>query len=58
MNYEWDSGKARSNVRKHGVNFEDAATVFSDDFALTIPGDDPDEQRFVTVGMDALLGFS
>lgn len=54
MEYEWDRAKARSNVRKHGVDFADAATVFNDDFAMTVPGDDPEEERFITIGMDAL----
>jgi len=54
MDYEWDIRKARSNLQKHGVDFADATTVFSDDYALTIPDDDPDEERFVTIGMDAL----
>ena len=54
MGYEWDPRKAKSNLRKHGVDFADAATVFSDDNALTIPDDYPDEERFVTIGRDAL----
>jgi hypothetical protein len=54
MDYEWDPVKAKSNFRKHGVDFADAATVFSDDYALTIFDDDPDEERFVTIGVDAL----
>jgi uncharacterized DUF497 family protein len=53
--FEWDEEKARSNVEKHGVSFEEAATVFSDALSLTI--DDPlhsfDEQRFVTIGESA-----
>jgi len=51
----WDPRKARSNVAKHGVAFEDAELVLSDPVALTI--EDPDslaESRQVTVGMDAL----
>ncbi len=52
MIYEWDAAKARSNLRKHKVSFEEAATVFLDPFAITF--DDPDhsndEQRFVTIG--------
>ena len=51
---EWDSGKAASNLRKHGVDFADAATVLHDEFALTIEDDDPDEHRSVTIGQDAL----
>lgn len=54
MTYEWDPVKARTNLRKHAIDFADAATVFSDDYALTIPDDCPDEERFVTIGMDAL----
>lgn len=54
MDYEWDPVKGRLNLRKHNVDFADAATVFSDDYALTIPDDDPNEERFVTVGVDAL----
>jgi uncharacterized protein len=54
MNYQWDHNKAKSNLQKHDVDFADAATVFSDDFALTIEDDDPDEDRFITIGLDAL----
>ena len=54
MDYEWDTNKAKSNLQKHGIDFADAATVLSDDYALTIPDDYPDEERFVTIGMDAL----
>jgi hypothetical protein len=54
VNYQWDKEKAKANLLKHGVSFADAVTVFSDDAALTIEDDDPDEQRFVTIGMDIL----
>jgi uncharacterized DUF497 family protein len=54
MTYDWDPAKAITNLRKHSVDFADAATVFADDYALTIPDDYPDEERFVTIGMDAL----
>jgi uncharacterized DUF497 family protein len=50
--YEWDPKKARSNLRKHGVSFEEAATVFLDPFAVTYP--DPahsrEEDREITIG--------
>jgi len=53
MKFEWDAAKARRNERKHGVSFQEAATVLGDPLALTYP--DPDhstrEQRFITVGM-------
>ena len=39
---------------KHGVDFADAATVLTDDLALTRLDDSPDQERFVTLGMDAL----
>lgn len=54
MEYEWDSQKARTNLRKHGIDFADAMTVFSDELAITIPDNHPDEERYVTIGMDAL----
>ena len=55
MNFEFDPAKARSNLRKHGVSFADAEQALRDDMAVTL--EDPDalgEQRFVTLGMDAL----
>ncbi len=54
MDYQWDDNKAKTNLKKHRVDFADAVTVFSDDLAITIADDHPDEERFVTVGMDAL----
>jgi uncharacterized protein len=50
--YEWDAEKAKRNLQKHGVTFEDAAAVFLDPLALTFP--DPDhssgEDREITIG--------
>jgi uncharacterized DUF497 family protein len=50
--FEWAEAKARSNVRKHRVSFEEAVTVFDDPMSITL--DDPehsdDERRFVTIG--------
>jgi uncharacterized DUF497 family protein len=50
--FEWDPAKAESNFSKHGVSFEQAATVFDDPLSRTIP--DPehseDEERFLTMG--------
>ena len=53
MEYQWDREKAKGNLKKHNVRFSDAITVFSDDRALTIEDDDPEEQRFITIGLDA-----
>jgi uncharacterized DUF497 family protein len=55
LRFEWDAEKARTNSQKHGIPFEEAATVFADPLSLTV--DDPlhseTEQRFITVGMSA-----
>jgi uncharacterized DUF497 family protein len=53
MKYEWDPAKAKTNLHKHGVEFADAVTVFADPLAATRDDDDPDEERFVTLGLDA-----
>jgi uncharacterized protein len=53
MKIEWDPKKAKSNIKKHGVSFEEAATALSDPMAVT--GADPDhsitEERYVTFGV-------
>ncbi|MEW5989142.1 MAG: BrnT family toxin [Chloroflexota bacterium] len=54
MSYQWDKGKAATNRRKHGVSFADAVTIFIDDMAITVEDDYPDEERFTTIGTDAL----
>lgn len=51
---EWDPEKASENLARHGVDFADAATALADEMALTMSDDDPDEERFVTLGLDAL----
>ena len=52
LTFEWDSRKARSNLAKHGVGFQEASTIFGDPLSLTIP--DPEhslsEERYITVG--------
>ncbi len=54
MDYEWDETKAQENRRNHGIDFADAATVFEDDLSLTALDDASEEERFVTLGMDAM----
>ena len=54
MEFEWDPDKAAANLEKHGIDFADAALVLYDDLAVTLPDQDADEERFVTLGMDAL----
>ena len=52
MQFEWDPKKAKSNIKKHAVSFEEAVTVFYDPLSATF--DDPDhsdtEPRLVTMG--------
>ncbi len=54
MKYQWDKTKAASNLQKHGIEFADAVSVFSDELAITIPDNRFDEERFVTIGTDVL----
>jgi uncharacterized DUF497 family protein len=51
--FEWDPRKDTTNRRKHGVEFEEATTVFDDPLSVTIPDPDHDrdEHRFVIIGM-------
>ena len=55
VEFEWDEEKQRENVRKHGVGFAEASTVFGDPLEVTIS--DPDhsiaEHRFLSVGLSA-----
>jgi uncharacterized DUF497 family protein len=51
---EWDADKAAANVKKHGVDFADASTVLHDEQAITLKDDSADEERLITIGMDAL----
>jgi len=57
LRFEWDRAKNAENKRKHGVSFEEAQTVFYDDWGILIedeyePGQ---EERFVLIGMSAAL---
>ena len=48
----WDTDKAAANLDKHGVDFQDAATVFTDPLSATFPSEDHSESeaRFLTIG--------
>lgn len=56
MKFEWDTAKAASNIRKHGVSFDEAGSVFLDQLAVS--GPDPDhsieESRYITFGVSRL----
>jgi uncharacterized DUF497 family protein len=54
VTFQWDADKARSNLRRHRVDFADAVIVFDDPRALTRDDPHPREERFVTLGLDAL----
>ncbi|MFN0117163.1 MAG: BrnT family toxin [Elusimicrobiota bacterium] len=53
LQFDWDLHKVKSNIKKHGVNFNEAATVFSDPLSASFP--DPDhsllESRYILIGM-------
>ncbi|MBI0129944.1 MULTISPECIES: BrnT family toxin [Snodgrassella] len=55
--FEWNQGKAASNIKKHGVSFDEAVTVFWDENALIIndPDHSEDEDRFILLGMSENL---
>ena len=52
LGFEWDEEKAKANLKKHRVSFDEATTVFADPFSMTIR--DPDhsayEQRYIDIG--------
>ena len=56
MRFDWDAKKAQTNLRKHGLSFDEAATVFLDPHAVS--GPDPDhsagEERYITFGYSRL----
>jgi uncharacterized protein len=52
IEFEWDDKKAIGNLDKHGVSFEEGATIFNDPLIATIvdPGHSASEDRFVSIG--------
>lgn len=53
--FEWHQEKARQNIKRHGVSFEEAITVFGDPLGLSVadPDHSTEEERFVIIGMSA-----
>jgi uncharacterized DUF497 family protein len=54
MRFEWDEAKGRLNIKKHGVSFNEAKTVFYDDYAKLIVDSEHsniDEERFILIGL-------
>lgn len=56
VKFEWDAAKAAVNLRKHGVSFDEGASVFLDPLAASGPDPDhsTDESRYVTFGISSL----
>lgn len=56
MRFEWDPAKAASNIRKHGVSFDEAVTVFKDPLAFIFDDEahSEQEQREIIIGISAL----
>ena len=56
MEFEWNPDKAAFNLRKHGISFQEASTVFDDSLSVTFP--DPDhaigESRYIIIGVSSL----
>jgi len=55
--FTWDARKAADNLRKHGVSFEEAATVFMDENARLLhdPDHSGDEDRFILLGLSSVI---
>jgi len=54
IKFEWDSTKESSNIRKHGISFEEASSIFYDDFAVQFYDDNHselEEDRFLMLGV-------
>ncbi len=53
VEFEWDAAKAAANLKKHRVDFQEAATVLEDALSTTFPDEahSTDERRFVTIGV-------
>ena len=52
LKFEWDDKKNQNNIKKHGISFEETASVFEDDELLIIADDEhsKDEERFILIG--------
>jgi uncharacterized DUF497 family protein len=53
--FEWDENKARENLKKHKVSFEEAKTVFNDPLLITFPDEEhsENEKRYISIGTSA-----
>jgi uncharacterized protein len=53
--FEWDENKAKKNLRKHKISFEEAKTVFNDPLLITFPDEyhSDEEERYLSIGLSA-----
>ena len=53
--FEWDEAKAKENLKKHGVSFEEGKTIFNDSLLLTFPDIEHsvNEERYINIGLSA-----
>ncbi len=53
--FEWDKKKAKKNIFRHKISFEEAKTVFNDPFLITFPDEyhSENEERFINVGISS-----
>ena len=53
IKFEWDAAKSAANIKKHGVSFDEAQTVFYDEFAVQFfdEGHSHEEERFLLLGL-------
>ncbi|MBI5591535.1 MAG: BrnT family toxin [Deltaproteobacteria bacterium] len=53
--FEWDEVKAKENLKKHGVSFEEGRTIFNDSFLFTFPDVEHSvkEARYINIGLSA-----
>jgi len=57
LRFEWDERKKKANIKKHGVSFDEARTIFYDENAIQFfdPDHSEDEDRFILLGMSFKL---
>lgn len=53
LTFEWDEEKAKQNIRKHRISFEEAKTIFNDPFLMTFPDQEHSdmEMRYIDIGI-------
>jgi uncharacterized DUF497 family protein len=57
LEFEWDKRKAKANLKKHGISFEEARTIFFDEYAVQFfdPDQSEEEDRFILLGSSHIL---